>query len=294
MGGPATVLVVHSPQDVTNVKQLLTDVERRLKELEQKWSRYKPDSLISLINARAGSGTATEVDAETYHLLEVCRTLWTESNGLFDPTAGVLRHVWDFQRGTLLEPEKLAALLQCIGFDRVILSNNTVQLEIPHAELDLGGVGKEYAADVAAAMLREAGYNNGLVELAGDIVALGHNPKRSPWQVGIRDPASPERSHMTLEIENAAVATSGSYYRTIHQGDHQYSHLLDPRTGWPVEGPRSATVIAENCLIAGAVSTVACLKQMPEATKWLEESSLPWLLISAEGALSGPLGQKSS
>jgi thiamine biosynthesis lipoprotein len=294
MGGPAKVLVVHSPKDVTQVKRLLNDVERRLKELEQKWSRYKPDSLISLINARAGSGIATEVDAETYHLLEVCRKLWTESDGLFDPTAGVLRQVWDFQRGTLREPEKLPALLHCIGFDRVEVSSSTVQLEKPHAELDLGGVGKEYAADVAAAMLREAGYNNGLVELAGDIVALGHNPKRSPWQVGIRDPASPERSHMTLEIENAAVATSGSYYRTIHQGDHQYSHLLDPRTGWPVEGPRSATVIAENCLIAGAVSTVACLKQMPEATKWLEESSLPWLLISAEGALSGPLGQKSS
>ena len=293
MGGPAQIRLVHPPSETPAAERLLDTVGHRMVEMEAKFSRYQPDSLISQINRHAGSGRYTRIDTETRQLLETCRTLWRESDGLFDPTAGVLRQIWDFQSGSIGDPTGLSEVLALIGFEWVRLHHDGVMLEKRGMELDLGGIGKEYAADVAASLIREAGFTQGLVDFAGDIVALGDNYTGTAWDIGIRDPSIPERALLTLALKDAAIATSGGYFRTLKHGPNQVSHLLDPRTGWPVTGPSSVSVAARHCLIAGAVSTVACLKSIDSAREWLERSGLDWLMVTPEGEVTGPLLERS-
>jgi thiamine biosynthesis lipoprotein len=219
--------------------------------------------------------------------------LWGESDGVFDPTAGVLRQIWDFQSNSIGDPARLPEVLELVGFEEVSLNHEGVLLKKTGMELDLGGIGKEYAADVAASLILEAGFTRGLVDLAGDIVALGENHLGKPWDIGIRDPVIPKQSLLTVRLENAAIATSGGYYRTLRHGPNQVSHLLDPRTGLPVKGPSSVSVVASHCLIAGAVSTVACLQPIDTAREWLERSGLDWLMIAPSGDVTGPLLERS-
>ena len=293
MGGPAQIRLIHTPSETHTAKNLLETIRHRLLEIEAKLSRYQPDSLLSEINRRAGSGIHTTLDTETRQLLETCRTLWGESDGVFDPTAGVLRQIWDFQSNSIGDPARLPEVLELVGFEEVSLNHEGVLLEKTGMELDLGGIGKEYAADVAASLILEAGFTRGLVDLAGDIVALGENHLGKPWDIGIRDPVIPTQSLLTLKLENAAIATSGGYYRTLRHGLNQVSHLLDPRTGLPVKGPSSVSVVASHCLIAGAVSTVACLQPIDSAREWLERSGLDWLMIAPSGDVTGPLLERS-
>jgi len=293
MGGPAQIRLVHPPSETPAAERLLDTVGHRMVEMEAKLSRYQPDSLISQINRHAGSGRYTRIDTETRQLLETCRTLWRESDGVFDPTAGVLRQIWDFQSNSIGDPARLPEVLELVGFEEVSLNHEGVLLKKNGMELDLGGIGKEYAADVAASLIRQAGFTRGLVDLAGDIVALGENHLGRPWDIGIRDPVIPTQSLLTLRLENAAIATSGVYYRTLRHGPNQVSHLLDPRTGIPVEGPSSVSVVASHCLIAGAVSTVACLQPIDTAREWLERSGLDWLMIAPSGDVTGPLLERS-
>ena len=293
MGGPAQIRLVHSPSETHAAKNLLETIRHRLLEIESKLSRYQPDSLLSQINRRAGSGIHTALDTETRQLLETCHTLWRESGGVFDPTAGVLRQIWDFQSNSIGDPARLPEVLGLVGFEGVSLNHEGVLLGKSGMELDLGGIGKEYAADVAASLIREAGFTRGLVDLAGDIVVVGENHLGKPWDIGIRDPATPTQSLLTVRLESAAIATSGGYFRTLLHGLNQVSHLLDPRTGLPVKGPSSVSVVAPHCLIAGAVSTVACLQPIDTAQEWLERSGLDWLMIAPSGDVTGPLLERS-
>ena len=155
MGGPATITIQHSPEQTALARSACTRAEDTLRTLEARYSRYRPDSLISQINERAGSDAWTPLDDEALALLQFCHTLWSQSAGLFDPTAGILRRVWDFQTGQPGNPEQIPELLQRVGWSMVSLEGHKVRLERPGMELDLGGVVKEYAADKVAQQLRE-------------------------------------------------------------------------------------------------------------------------------------------
>ena len=158
-------------------------------------------------------------------------------------------------------------------------------------EIDLGGLAKEYAADCAVRLLRDHGVTSALIELAGDVATIGSQPSGRPWRVGIRAPQGGDPVG-GIALSNAAAATSGNYARTLQFEGRTYGHLLNPLTGWPVEGPTSVTVIGENCLSAGAVTTIACLQSPKAAMAWLSEAGLPWLMIGQDAGYSGPLASK--
>jgi thiamine biosynthesis lipoprotein len=142
-------------------------------------------------------------------------------------------------------------------------------------ELDLGGIVKEFAADRLVAMLRECGIS-GLVNLAGDIAVSGPPPNESAWIVAIKHPRK-EGAIAKIKLAAGAIAGSGDYERFIEVDGQRYSHLLRPDTGYPAENSFcSVSVIAQSCLIAGSVSTVAMLKGS-EGLKWLDEMELPYL-----------------
>ena len=288
MGGPARLVVDGVSELATPIEALWQILSNRLSDLEQRYSRYLDDSLVSMINRRAGTRAFTEVDTETAALLDLAGQLWQESGGLFDITSGPLRRAFNFQNGGAVSPEHLDAARALIGWERIEWQDNGLRLPVTGMEIDLGGLVKEYAADCAAQLMREAGVKHGLIELAGDVAAIGTQSSGTPWLVGIRDPKQ-DSSILTVHLTDSAMATSGNYARVIKHEGRAYGHLLDPRSGLPVEGPTSVTVIDTRCLTAGAVSTVACLKPIADAEQWLNQAGLPWLIINTDNAISGPI-----
>ena len=289
MGGPASLTIRHKPNDRQAAEIACREVRNELDKLEAKYSRYNAKSVVSQINRSAGTGIPVEIDQEMRGLLQFCQQLNAQSGGLFDPTAGALNAIWNLQEGRIVSPERLPDTLDAVGWQQVQLSETGVYLSHANARLDLGGVVKEFAVDMSVQQLRAAGFPNHIVELAGDVYTSGTSTNEQPWRIGISDPSDPATAIRTLELTDAALASSGSYQRFFTYEGKQYSHFLDPKTGRPVEGAISASVVAESTLIAGAVATVACLHGANGAEAWLARSGLPWLLIDESGRLHGPL-----
>ena len=274
-------------QRASQAQRAMSAAEAEVRRIEAKYSRYREDSVVSRINAAAGSGTAVEVDTETTGLLDYAATVHAESEGLFDITSGVLRRVWDFRSSRLPEPGAVEAILPLIGRQRVDWVAPRIHLPLSGMQLDFGGFGKEYAVDRAATILLEMGVGSGIVDLGGDIRVLGPHPDGSPWRVGIRNPNAPERAVVAVHLAGGAIATSGDYERAFLLDGRRYSHLLDPRSGWPIAGsPASASVLADRCLIAGSAATVAMLNG-ERAAEWLRALGLPWLTVSHDLAIDG-------
>lgn len=249
--------------------------------LEQRYTRYRPDSLTSRINAAAGSAEAIEVDAETAALLDYAAQAHAQSGGRFDITSGVLRRAWDFRSGQLPDPAQIAALLPLVGWERVEWARPCLRLPLAGMELDFGGFVKEYAADLAAQVCREHGIAHGLVDLGGDIRVIGPHPDGAPWRVGIRHPRDPARALAAIDLLEGGIASSGDYERYLIVDGRRYAHVLDPRSGWPVQGLAAVSVIAPSCLIAGTASTIAMLHGV-EGVGWLRELGLRHLVVRAD------------
>ena len=294
MGGPARVVIANTAErEPAELEALCVEVEQLVASLEQRYSRYREDSLVSLINRRAGSPQRTKIDPETLALLELAKTLWEATGGLFDITSGPLRRAWDFRSGAPVRPERIEAARSLIGWEHLEWDGPYLRLPMKGMELDLGGIVKEYAVDCAVKRLRDAGVLSGMVDLAGDIAVIGNQPDGSPWQISIRDPFD-EGSVCAVNLTDAAIATSGSYERRIAYQGKDYGHLLDPETGWPAPGPASVTVIDAHCLTAGAVATTACLLTEEKAANWLGSARLPWLMVDQKTVVSGPISSDST
>jgi len=256
----------------------ITEVRR----IEAKYSRYRQHSLLSRINAAAGQGEPLAMDRETGELLNFAAQLHTFSDGLFDLTSGVLRRAWDFKAARLPEAGRLEALLPLVGWSKVHWQDGRILLPLAGMEIDFGGIGKEYAADRAATILQSAGVESGMVNLGGDIRLVGAGAGGKPWAMGIADPRRPGKTLAKLNLRDGALATSGDYERYFELDGRRYSHLLDPRSGWPVQGWQSISVVAPVCLAAGALSSIAMLKG-DAALDFLDNQAIDYLAVDASG-----------
>jgi len=268
--------------------------QARVLELEHKYSRYRDDSVVSAINRSAGDPAGVSVDEETALLLDYAHTAWEQSGGLFDVTSGSLRRVWDFKSGRVPSQAEVSGALERVGWWRARWERPRLVLPVAGMELDFGGFGKEYAVDCVTELCRGRGVRHGMVDLGGDLRAIGPHPNGKPWLVGIRDPRDPERAMARLPLFDHGLATSGDYERCMVVEGVRYTHILDPRTGWPVRGLRSATVVAPQCLVAGTATTVALLKGAPDGERFLDSLGLPNLRMDAEGRLSGSIAAGAS
>ena len=228
--------------------------------IETKYSRYVDDNTLSDINRTAMSGGQIGIDEETATLFDYALNAFRISEGLFDITTGALRRAWDFSSATLPSQASIENILPLIGLQKVIRENQYLNFSVAGMELDFGGIGKEYAVDRGADICRDMGINSGLLDFGGDIRILGPRPEGDPWIIGIRNPMAPEQALGNIQLTSGAVATSGDYARYIEAAGKRYCHILNPLTGWPVEGLASVTVVAEQCLLAGTLSTIAMLK----------------------------------
>lgn len=256
--------------------------------IEQRYSRYRSDSFLSEINRVARQGGSIEVDQETQGLLDYAFACHKNSEGLFDISSGILRQAWNFTLHQLPPREEIDALLDRIGLDKIAWHSPRLEFPVSGMELDFGGIGKEYAADRAAAVCRDHGVQHGLVDLGGDIHVIGPHPDRSPWAIGLRHPRRPDALMATVQVSQGRLATSGDYERCIEVGGKRYGHILNPKTGWPVPGLASVSVLADQCMVAGSLCTIAMLKGR-DGIPWLEKLGVPHLWMDDEGRQGGSI-----
>ena len=256
MASPCEVLLeAASKATATAVTEAVASETWRI---EDKFSRYRDDNIVHRINNAAGR--PVEVDDETARLLDFAATLYGLSDGKFDVTSGVLREVWVFDGSDRLpDPEAVGAVLHRVGWERVDWRSPFMSLP-QGMEIDLGGIGKEYAVDRCVEIVATATDAPGLVNFGGDLAVTGPPGSKSAWKVGIEGPRpdSPER---LLDLRQGGLATSGDARRFLLCGGVRYGHILDPETGWPIaDAPHSITVAADTCTQAGMLSTLAMLK----------------------------------
>jgi thiamine biosynthesis lipoprotein len=258
MGGEAVVRFVDA-RGRAAAERLARAGEAEARRIEQTFSRYRAQSVLSEINRQAGQGPVV-VDGETEYLIRSALELWALTGGRFDPTVGVLRRVWDFKRGRVPSEQELAELRPLVDAGAVSLRNGTVTLARAGMELDLGGIGKEYAADRVAELLEAGGVESAVINFLGDVRTLGRRGDGRPWSVGIQDPRDRSRCLFAIRIgRGAGIATSGDYERGFTRDGVRYHHLLDATTGRPARGLTSVTVVAPTAFAAGRLATAAFL-----------------------------------
>ncbi len=267
MGTTYSIRLAHARLTSRQLSELKRRVDERLEEINRLMSHYRPDSELSRFNA-APAGEPFQLSPDFARVLRFALEVHRASGGAFDPAIGALVNAWGFgPRGRQVEPPDEAGLkdlLAAAGASHIrFLDEATATKDAAGVLLDLSAVAKGFGADAVAEIIRDFGVSNLFVEVGGEVVVHGHNPEGTPWRIGIEtpDPAllPGESFECIIALTNGAVATSGDYrnFRTTPEG-RRFSHILDPRTGRPVEHPlASVSVIAPDCMTADALATAA-------------------------------------
>lgn len=263
MASPCEVLVDTLDQEIASASFNLAEEEAL--RIERKFSRYREDNLMHEINC----GKPTRVDEETARLLDYADKLYQLSDGLFDVTSGVLRKIWRFDGSSQVPDQaEVDALLPFIGWNKVSWQSPYIALPAG-MEIDLGGIGKEYAVDRTAHLLQSNLIQNGhslsvLVNFGGDIAVAGPDARTGRrWLIGVDtgiDVPGNNQNSVLIEMARGGIATSGDTRRYILSEGRRLGHVLNPKTGQPVSGaPSLITVAANTCTDAGMLSTLAML-----------------------------------
>ena len=260
MASPCAVIT--ETRDSALAHEIFTLAITEVRRIEHKFSRYRSDSILAYIHRHPGRPVS--VDAETGMMLDFAHKAWQLSHGLFDVTSGLLRKIWTFDGSDRIPSRKQAkALLPYIGWHKVTWQPPSITLPC-HMELDFGGFGKEYAADRAIELIRTAYDLPVMVNLGGDL-RVSRNLRHKPcWEVMIAPTADGKTDNLEkrcFQLQQGAVVTSGNTHRFLLRNGVRYSHILNPRTGWPVSRPpASVTVGGKTCLEAGLMATLAMLQ----------------------------------
>lgn len=243
--------------DEEEAERIAGEALRELHRVESVMSTWRETSEISILNARA-SGTVQSVSRELYTVVDSAFHYAALTGGAFDITVRPLVRLWGFQGGTARIPTdaEIDTALALVGYGLVALDEARPGIALPPGmELDLAGIAKGYAVDRCTALLMERGVTSALVNLGGNIYALGAPPGKRGWAVGIREARGARSTVGVLLLKNAAVATSGNYENFAEIEGKRYGHIIDPRTGRTVDHMLSVTVVAPTAIAADALST---------------------------------------
>lgn len=283
--GTLLELLVYAP-DRAQADRAMDHAFAEVARLEAILSTFRPDSDVSRLN-RAPVGQVVAVSPEVIELLAKSRELSEMTQGAFDVTVGPLIALWQHATETDMPPsaEALAAARNRVGLRHLAVVGDTICRLREGVEVNFGGIGKGYALDRAAEVLRAEGIDAALLNFGGQVLVAGLPPGQTCWTVEVRDPRdpwNPERPLSVLWLVAGSVSTSADYARGLTVAGRSYSHILDPRTGLPVAGLQSATVIAPTAAEADALST-ALYVLGPEAGRRLAEERGLAALLAADG-----------
>lgn len=276
MACPCEILV--ESIDKKLIKELTKLAYLEAKRIEQKFSRYTNDNIIYKINN--SKGNPISVDDETALMLDFANQCYELSDGKFDITSGVLRKIWKFDGSDNIPADKEVNLLKTnIGWHKVKWDRPIINLPAD-MEIDLGGIGKEYAVDSTVKILKEYTDKSFLVNFGGDIACPIPKEDNLPWYIGLDDPShTGEKSVGQIALYQGGLATSGDARRFLLKEGKRYSHILDPLTAYPVpDAPRSVTVISNSCIEAGMLSTFAML-QGKDANDFLKAQDVKYWCV---------------
>lgn len=257
MGNNFTITVVAASEP--EGREYIDTAVNEIKRIEALLTTYNDNSQTSLINANAGIKPVA-VDREVFELIARSVAISKITQGAFDITYGGLdKSLWNFDRSMTALPSKEEALksVHLINYKNIELNsdNCTVFLKQKGMRIGFGGIGKGYAAEMAKRLLMQNNVQSGIVNASGDLTAWGMQPSGKPWRIGVSNPDDPTKVFSYLDISGKAVATSGNYEKYVMIAGKKYSHTIDPKTGLPVTGIKSVTVISENAEFADAMAT---------------------------------------
>ncbi|MCM1102429.1 MAG: FAD:protein FMN transferase [Clostridium sp.] len=284
------VLTAYGPEAEDALEQCAGKVE----ELESLWSVTREDSDIARLNRHARGSMAEEaikVAPETFVLVDEALRLGRETKGALDITLYPVLREWGFTTGEyrIPEVERLEELLAKTDYTQVETDEDTLTIFLPKdMELDLGAVAKGYTGDCLTALLREQGITSALLDLGGNILALGTKPDGSLWRVAVQDPFDREKPIGVLEIYDKCVITSGNYERYFTGEDgREYWHILDPADGYPADaGLVSVTVVGDNGLRCDGLSTALFVMGKEQAVEfWRQQGDFGMILVTRDGEL---------
>lgn len=226
--------------------------------IEKLISSWDPKSQTSKINQNAGIQPVT-VDPELFDLIDRAIGLSRLTDGAFDISYASMDRIWKFD-GSMTEMPTESALRKSVarvGYDNIVLDkvNSTVFLKKNGMKIGFGGIGKGYAADKAKQLLKSKGVSSGIINASGDMNTWGVQPDGSEWKVAITNPLNKNKAFALLPLNNGAVVTSGNYEKFVEFGGKRYTHIIDPRTGYPSSGIISVTVFAPSAELADALAT---------------------------------------
>lgn len=256
MGSRFDITVVASSETEGNsLINLATDEISRIEILISSWD---PNSQTSLINKNAGV-KAVKVDKELFDLIERAIAISKLTNGAFDITYASMDRIWKYDGSMKQMPtsELIKTSIERVGYQNILLDKdkNTVFLKLTGMKIGFGAIGKGYAADKAKQLLKSKGVKAGIINASGDLNAWGKQANGESWMVAITNPLNKEKAFSWLPIDNAAVVTSGNYEKFVSFNGIRYSHIIDPRTGYPSTGIISVSVMTSNAEFADAIST---------------------------------------
>jgi thiamine biosynthesis lipoprotein len=230
-----------------------------IRRIEKLLTTFSEDSETSLINRNAGVAPVA-VSSETFELIERSLRISRLTQGAFDISYGSIdKGLWNFDTALKALPDKDTAkkMVRLINYRNIVADRRqcTIFLREKGMRIGFGGIGKGYAAEQAKKIMMAMGVDSGIVNASGDLAIWGYQPDGSPWTIGIADPNVRGKIFSTLNVTNLAVATSGNYEKFILINGKKYSHTINPRTGLPVTGIKSVTILCPNAEFADAIAT---------------------------------------
>lgn len=257
MGNHFEITVVS--EDVKWASQRIDDAVAEISRIEKLLTTFKDDSQTNLINRNAGIAPV-KVDQEVFDLIYRSKKISHLTQGAFDISYGSIdKSLWNFDKTmqSLPDPEAAKQSVHLINYKNVLLDEKKTTVFLKHKgmRIGFGGIGKGYAAEMAKNLLKQKGVTSGIVNASGDLTAWGKQPDGKDWTIGIADPDAAGQPFSYFSISEMAVATSGNYEKYVIIGGKKYSHTIDPKTGLPVAGIKSVTVICPNAEIADAMAT---------------------------------------
>lgn len=254
-------------------RDLKAEIEAELKKVDHSLSPFNKQSVITAIN----ENRAAKLDDMFLTVYDLAKHISEDTDGAFDITVAPLVNAWGFGFKNNTKPTDAAidSLRQIVGYKKVKLAGKRIVKDDPRIMLDCSAIAKGYGSDVVARYLKAQGIKNFMVEIGGEIVTCGINPKRLPWAIGVEKPvddslATSKDLQTVLNITDIAMATSGNYRNFYYKDGKKYAHTIDPKTGRPVQHSiLSATVLAKECAVADAYATSFMVMGLEKAKELL-------------------------
>lgn len=275
----------------SNNEEVLDKAFKRIEDIESKMSRTIDNSEVNLINKKAGK-EPVKVSDDVYYVIKTAKQYAELSNGAYDPTIGPLVNLWDIdgegevEKNTIPSKEEIVKEKKKVDFSKLeLLEDNKVFLAEEDMILDLGGIAKGYAVDEVMKILKDHDVESAIIDLGGDIYALGSKAEEQPWKIGIQNPFEPRGSYVGIvEVKDKSIVTSGDYERYFELDNKRYHHIIDSETGYPANNELSAvSVISDKSVDGDAISTAIFVLGKDKGLKFINQlEGIDILLITKD------------